>query len=330
MRIRVLLPLLSGVVIGIAVGLMQSQGANAACGFINGVWSHELAMTPGCVAENNATAAADKAAREAKEIQDQKDVEARAKENADRDYIANGSRPCSLYPASITPSCVADNLQYEKNRSIEMAEKAIQDQKDVETRAKEQAELDYIRNGSRPCSIFPASITPACEAENMSWEKTRAATEKVAMEQRATDAEVKARQLAKEDYIRNGSRPCSLFPASITAECASENLLYEKNKTIEMAALSAISEVSKDKTLITQADNGSLLVVAKISSKVDLLTTVVKLLNSKGKVVDTGVIRYKASGEPYFVFDNFTSKGNYRVQLSLPKKKFSTIAIKVT
>lgn len=35
---------------------------------------------------------------------------------------------------------------------------------------------------------------------------------------------------------------------------------------------------------------------------------VVKLLNSKGKVVDTGVIRYKASGEPYFVFDNFTSK----------------------
>ena len=164
----------------------------------------------------------------------------------------------------------------------------------------------------------------------MSWEKTRAATEKVAMEQRATDAEVKARQLAKEDYIRNGSRPCSLFPASITAECASENLLYEKNKTIEMAALSAISEVSKDKTLITQADNGSLLVVAKISSKVDLLTTVVKLLNSKGKVVDTGVIRYKASGEPYFVFDNFTSKGNYRVQLSLPKKKFSTIAIKVT
>ena len=97
-----------------------------------------------------------------------------------------------------------------------------------------------------------------------------------------------------------------------------------------MAALSAISEVSKDKTLITQADNGSLLVVAKISSKVDLLTTVVKLLNSKGKVVDTGVIRYKASGEPYFVFDNFTSKGNYRVQLSLPKKKFSTIAIKVT
>ena len=59
MRIRVLLPLLSGVVIGIAVGLMQSQGANAACGFINGVWSHELAMTPGCVAENNATAAAD-------------------------------------------------------------------------------------------------------------------------------------------------------------------------------------------------------------------------------------------------------------------------------
>ena len=164
-------------------------------------------------------------------------------------------------------------MQYEKNRSIEMAEKAIQDQKDVEARAKEQAELDYIRNGSRPCSLFPASIT---------------------------------------------------------AECASENLLYEKNKTIEMAALSAISEVSKDKTLITQADNGSLLVVAKISSKVDLLTTVVKLLNSKGKVVDTGVIRYKASGEPYFVFDNFTSKGNYRVQLSLPKKKFSTIAIKVT
>jgi hypothetical protein len=71
-------------------------------------------------------------------------------------------------------------------------------------------------------------------------------------------------------------------------------------------------------------------VLAKVPSKVNLLSTVVTLLNNKGKVIDKGVIRYQSTGEPYFVFDNFKGKGNYTVQMSLPKKQFSTIKIKVS
>ena len=115
--------------------ITQSQPAYAACGFVDGVWSHELAMTPACVAENNAIADAVKAAAEAKAIQDQKDVEARAKENAERDYIANGSRPCTLYPASITPECVAENLVDAAKKTAAMEEKAIEDQKKAEEAA---------------------------------------------------------------------------------------------------------------------------------------------------------------------------------------------------
>ena len=134
----------------------------------------------------------------------------------------------------------------------------------------------------------------------------------------------------KEQYIRNGSRPCSLYPASITPECVASNLEYEEIRKVETAALTAAKEVSTGSSFNTKDENGSLLVLAKVPAKVNLLSTVVKLLNNKGKVVDTGVIRYQASGEPYFVFDDFKGKGNFTVQLSLPKKQFSTIKIKVS
>lgn len=309
--------------------ITQSQPAYAACGFVNGVWSHELAMTPACVAENNAIADAVKAAAEAKAIQDQKDVEARAKENAERDYIANGSRPCTLYPASITPECVAENLIDAAKKTAAMEEKAIEDQKKAEEAAKANAELDYIANGSRPCTLYPASITAACAAENLEYETKRQIASAAKAEADQAEAEQKALKQAKDDYIRNGSRPCSVFPASTTPECAAANLKYEEIKKVEIAALAAARETSTKALITTKDDNGSLLVASNIPKGVDLLNTKVKLVNSKGKVVDTGEIRYEASGKPYFVFDKQVAKGNYKIELSIPKKKSATIAIKL-
>jgi 23S rRNA pseudoU1915 N3-methylase RlmH len=329
MRVRVIV---SSLVLALTspVFITNSQPATAACGFINGVWSHELAMTPQCVEENAATAERlriENAATEAaKRIQDQLDVEARARENAEKDYIANGSRPCTLYPASITPECEAENMRFQTERQA--AEKAAMEQKVIDD-AKANFERDYIANGSRPCTLYPASITPECVAENLldAAKKTAALQAKQVQDQK--DAEARALKQAKDDYIRNGSRPCSIYPASITPECAVENLKFEEIKKVETQALAAARAESSKSLITTQDENGSLLVISSIPKGVDLLTTKVRLLNNKGKVVDTGVIRYESNGKPYFVFDNFIGKGNYKIQLTVPKKKAATIAIKL-
>jgi hypothetical protein len=308
----------------------QSQPAIAACGMVDGVWNHELAMTPGCVAENAATAerlrVENQAAEAAKRIQDQKDVDARAKENAEKDYIANGSRPCSLYPASILPACQAENMQVQTERQA--TEKAAMEQKVIDAE-KENAEKNYIANGSRPCTLYPASITPECVAENLIDAAKKNAVMAAKQVQDQIDVEARALKQAKDDYIRNGSRPCSIYPASITPECAADNLKFEEVKKVEIIALTAAREVSSKSLITTRDENGSLLVISSIPKGVDLLSTKVRLLNNKGKVVDTGVVRYEASGKPYFVFDNFTAKGNYKIELSIPKKKAATIAIKL-
>ena len=300
--------------------IVPAQQASASCR------DYPESVTPECVAQNLVEAQTAAAAMEAKRIQDVLDVEARAKANAELAFAASGSRPCTVYPASITPACVSENMIFQQASDAARSEKM---QADILKAEAENAERDYIANGSRPCSLFPASITLACVAENLAYEKERQGIyekKQLADLEKAIKAEA-AQQ--KADYIRNGSRPCSLYPASITAECAAQNLAFEEVKKVESAALAEAKAASVKSSFTTFDDNGSLLVQAKVSTKVDLLSTKVKLLDSKGKVVDTGVIRYLSSGEPYFVFDNFTGSGNYKVQLSLPNKKFSTISIKV-
>lgn len=237
---------------------------------------------------------------------------------------------CRDYPESITPACVAQNMAEEQTRQANEAARQEQIQLDATNAAKTQAEQQFIESGSRPCSVYPASISPACVTENLTFEAARQEAEVARIEGLTQEAKAAELKQQKEEFIRNGSRPCSVYPASITAACVEQNLEYEEVKKIESAALAEAKATSLKSTFTTLDENGSLLVQAKISTKVDLLSTKVKLLNSKGKVVDTGVIRYLASGEPYIVFDNFTGSGNYKVQLSLPNKKFSTISIKVT
>ena len=287
-------------------------------------------ITPECAAQNLREEQVKAAASEAKRVQDLIDVEIAAQKNAEIEYKRRGSRPCTLFPASVTPECAAENLEYEKTRQVAEIAQRAQDLIDVEITAQKNAEIEYKRRGSRPCTLYPASITPACAAENLKFEK-----EQQGISERnqiaALEKMIKAEALAqKEQYIRDGSRPCTLYPAAITPDCVVENLEYERIRKVEFTAILAAKELTNTSTFNTQDENGSLLVLAKIPAKVDLLSTVVKLLNNKGKVIDTGVIRYQSNGEPYFVFDNFNGKGNYTVQMSLPKKKFSTLKIKVS
>jgi hypothetical protein len=300
------------------------QPALAGCG------DFPESVTPACVAQNLIEEQARQSEYAARAEQGRLDAIAAEKASAEAQYVANGSRPCSVFPASVSPACVSENLDYEKSRQVDEVAKRAQDLVDAETRAKELAEQQYIANGSRPCSLYPASITPACVSENLEYEKERQKiSEKKQLEEVEKAIKAEAAQ-QKAEYIRNGSRPCSLYPASVTPECVASNLEYEEIRKVETAALVAAKEASTSTSFNTKDENGSLLVLAKVPTKVDLLSTVVKLLNNKGKVVDIGVIRYQASGEPYFVFDNFKGKGSFTVQMSLPKKQFSTIKIKVS
>ena len=323
MRIRIALVSLLASLLSTGFVFTSAPVANAGCR------DYPESITPGCVAQNLAEEQARAAADVAKRAQDLIDAENRAKEQAAQQYAAEGSRPCSLYPASITAACVAENLSYEASKQIDYEAKRIKDLQEAEERAKENAELQYIANGSRPCSVYPASITAACAAENLEYETKRQIASAAKAEADQIEAEQKALKQAKDDYIRNGSRPCSVFPASTTPECAEANLKFEEIKKVEIAALTAARETSTKALITTKDENGSLLVAGNVPKGVDLLNTKIRFLNSKGKLVDTGEIRYDSAGKPYFVFDKQVGKGNYKIELSIPKKKAATISVKL-
>ena len=323
MHIRIALVSLLASLLSTGFVFTSAPVANAGCR------DYPESITPGCVAQNLAEEQARQAADVAKRAQDLIDAENRAKEQAAQQYAAEGSRPCSVYPASITAACAAENLSYEASKQIDYEAKRIKDLQEAEERAKENAELQYIANGSRPCSVYPASITAACVTENLEYETKRQIASAAKAEADQIEAEQKALKQAQDDYIRNGSRPCSVFPASTTPECAEANLKFEEIKKVEIAALTAAREASTKALITTKDENGSLLVAGNVPKGVDLLNTKIRLLNSKGKVVDTGEIRYDSAGKPYFVFDKQVGKGSYKIELSIPKKKAATISVKL-
>ena len=323
MRIRIALLSLLASLLSSGFLITSTPIANAGCR------DFPESVTPACAAQNLAEEQTRQAAAEVLRAKQLADADAAAKANAELEYVRNGSRPCSVYPASITAACAAQNLDYEAGKQAAAAEQQVKDKIKVEEAAKANAELEYVRNGSRPCSVYPASITAACATENLEYETKRQVAATAQLAQDVITAEEKALKQAQDDYIRNGSRPCSVFPASTTAECAAANLQFEEVKKVEIAALTAAREVSSKSLITTKDENGSLLVASNIPKGVDLLTTKVKLLNSKGKVVDTGEIRYDSAGKPYFVFDKQVGKGNYKIELSIPKKKSATISVKL-
>ena len=323
MRIRISLLSLLFSLLTAGFLLSNTQTATAGCR------DYPESVTPACAAQNLAEEQARQAADEVLRAKQLADADAAAKANAELEYIRNGSRPCSVYPASITAECAAQNLDYEAGKQAAAAEQQVLDKIKVEEAAKANAELEYIRNGSRPCTLYPASITPECSAENLAYETKRQVAAAAKLEEDIVEAERKALKQANDDYIRNGSRPCSIYPASTTPECAAANLKYEEIKKVEIQALTAARAESSKSLITTKDDNGSLLVVSNIPKGVNLLNTKVRLLNNKGKVVDSGEIRYDSAGKAYFVFDKQVGKGNYRIELSIPKKKAATIAIKL-
>ena len=243
MRIRISLLSLLFSLLTAGFLVSNTQTATAGCR------DYPESVTPACAAQNLAEEQTRQAAAEVQRAQDLIDAENRAKEQAARDYVANGSRPCSVFPASITPACAAQNLDYEAGKQAAAAEQQVKDQIKVEEAAKANAELEYVRNGSRPCSVYPASITPECAAQNLDYEAGKQAA---AAEQQVKD-QIKVEEVAKAnaelEYIRNGSRPCSVYPASITTACATENLEYETKRQVAAVAQLAQDVIAAEEKL---------------------------------------------------------------------------------
>ena len=145
---------------------------------------------------------------------------------------AEDVRPCSVYPASVTPECVAENLAYEKQRqeAYEAQQRAAQEEAKRAEAANTQKQFE--ESGSRACSVYPASLTQECVAENLAYEQGRQAEYLAEQKARQEAAKKAAEEKAQKEYIANGSRPCSLYPASITPECVTENLKFEDNRKI--------------------------------------------------------------------------------------------------
>ena len=92
---------------------------------------------------------------------------------------AEETRPCSVYPASVTPECVAENLAYEAQRQAAYQEQQKAAQEAAKKAEEENTQRQYVENGSRPCSLYPASVTPECVAENLVYEENRKVTDEL-------------------------------------------------------------------------------------------------------------------------------------------------------
>jgi hypothetical protein len=215
---------------------------------------------------------------------------------------AEDSRPCSVYPASVTPECVAENLAYEAQRqaAYEAQQKAAQEAAKKAEEANTQKQFE--ESGSRACSVYPASLTKECIAENLAYEQGKVKeyeAEKLAQQEAAKLA---AEEQAKKDFIANGSRPCSVAPASTTQKCIAENLKFEGNRKLT-------DELSnKLKAINTQSTNNkvALPVSNKIVEKYQAATPKIC------KVVGNTVVRIKSGNCELKV--SFITDQNFKVE----------------
>jgi len=160
---------------------------------------------------------------------------------------AEDARPCSVYPASVTPECVAENLAFEAQRQAAYEAQQRAGQEAAKRAEEANTQKQFEESGSRACSVYPASLTKECIAENLAYEQGRAKEYEAERLAQQEAAKLAAEEQAKRDFIANGSRPCSVAPASTTPKCIAENLKFEGNRIItdELSnKLKAISEQS--------------------------------------------------------------------------------------
>ena len=115
---------------------------------------------------------------------------------------------CHDYPASVTPECVAQNLEEARLQNIAREEAARVEALAVIARAEAQRLADAQVNAARDssygatvqgCRDFPKSTTPECAAQNLEVERLASIDSAAKAKQDEADAKAKAQRLADSE-----------------------------------------------------------------------------------------------------------------------------------
>ena len=118
------------------------------------------------------------------------------------------------FSASITAACAAENLGVEQEKQKSATDKQAQALLDAEERAKENAEKDYIANGSRPCTTNPTSKGSA--AKKLVW---------VTLDCLNTNAEIKSTTALIAQLKAAGTASASEISTAETLNSTAKDLL---------------------------------------------------------------------------------------------------------
>ena len=161
---------------------------------------------------------------------------------------------CHDYPASVTPECVAQNLEEARLQTIAREEAARVEALAVIARAEAQRLADAQVNAARDssygatvqgCRNYPKSTTPECAAQNLEVERLASIDNaaKAKQEEANVNARAEAQRLADaqeadaRDVLYGATiKGCRDFPKSTTPECAAQNLEVERLASIDSAA----------------------------------------------------------------------------------------------
>lgn len=228
-------------------GLLTTAPAQAGCR------DYPESITPGCVAQNLAEEQARQLETQARMAQELIDAQRRAELAAQEQWVAQGSRTCALYPESVTPACIAENLAYEKERQALEAKRWEQIALDAKKAEEENNYRVWMADGGRACALYPASITPECVAENLVHEQKRQEAYAAKQAQALIDAQALAEYQQKRQMEAAGGRICALWPEAGTAGCIAETKAYNENLVRTLGADVAKAQIAEQKAALAKA-----------------------------------------------------------------------------
>jgi hypothetical protein len=229
------------------LALLATTSAQAGCR------DYPESVTDACISQNLAEEQARQAEYQQRAAQELLDAQRRAEQAQQEQFVANGSRSCSLPENASSPSCVIENLAYEQQRQAQEKARLEQIHIDAKKAEEENTYKNWMADGGRACAVAPASLTPECIAENLVFEQKRQETYAEKMAKSILDAQALAEYQQKRQFEATGGRICSLYPEAATAGCIAETKAYNENLIKELGLEAANKIITEQKAVIAQA-----------------------------------------------------------------------------
>lgn len=210
-------------------------------------------VTDACVAQNLAEEQARQAEYQQRMAQELIDAKAREEASQQQQWVDQGSRSCALAQNASTPECVADNYAYAQEQMAKEKARLEKIQIDAKKAEEENTYKNWMADGGRSCSVAPASLTPACMAENLVFEQKRQDTYAEMIAKALVDAQALAEYQQKRQLEAAGGRVCVLYPEATTPGCIAEIKAYNEQLVNELGADAAGKIIADNKAAFVQA-----------------------------------------------------------------------------